>query len=77
VKKCSIYLYNFPQNITIPIFTSTAWSYEAQGPVKGSIKTIIMYRDTEENLIFCEVPATLQSSNPQQIQDILSNHKFL
>jgi len=28
-----------------------AWSFDAQGPVKGTIKVIVMQRDMEENLL--------------------------
>jgi len=33
-RKCTIYLYNIPENCNIPIFTSITWSYDSQGPVK-------------------------------------------
>jgi hypothetical protein len=42
VRKCTIYLYNIPEDITIPEFTSIAWSFEAGGPVKGSIAVVVI-----------------------------------
>jgi len=51
VKKCTLYLYNIPQEVTIPTFTSIAWSYDAQGPVKGSLVVVTMRRDRTGNLL--------------------------
>jgi len=40
VKKCTFYLYNILKKVTVPEFTSIAWSYDSQGPVKGSIVVV-------------------------------------
>jgi len=77
VKKCTICLYNIPHNVTVPEFTSTAWSFEAQGPVKGIIDTIIMYRDDEENLICYQVDKSLIENIPRNIGNILQDRKYL
>jgi hypothetical protein len=53
VSKCTIFLYNIPENATVPEFTSIAWSYDAQGPVKGAIKTIVMRRDSTNDHLLC------------------------
>jgi hypothetical protein len=45
VRKCTIYLYNIPEDCLIPKFTSIAWSHDAQGPVKGSIAVVTIHRD--------------------------------
>jgi hypothetical protein len=42
VKKCTIYLYNIPENTAILEFTSIAWSYDSQGPIKGSKAVVVM-----------------------------------
>jgi len=77
VNKCTILLYNVPENATIPEFTSIAWSYDARGPVKGSIKTIVMQRNTDDHLVCYQVPENLRANAPQPIQDILRTHKYL
>ncbi len=77
VKKCTICLYNIPHNVTVPEFTSTAWSFEAQGPVKGIIDTIIMYRDDDENLICYQVDKSLIENIPRNIGNILQDRKYL
>jgi len=77
VKKCILCLYNIPQNIPIPEFTSVAWSFDAQGLVKGTIKVIVMQRDMEENLLCYRVPPSLKKNMPQNVQDILENRKYL
>jgi len=58
VKKCTIYLYNVPHDTPIPAFTSIAWSFDAQGPVKGEIPTVTMFRDTNGQLICYNVSKT-------------------
>jgi len=77
VKKCILCLYNIPQNIPIPEFTSVAWSFDAQGLVKGTIKVPVMQRDMEENLLCYRVPPSLKKNMPQNVQDILENRKYL
>jgi hypothetical protein len=42
VNKCTILLYNIPEDANIPQFVSIAWSYDAQGPVKGYIRTVVL-----------------------------------
>jgi len=37
IKKCTIYLYNIPEDCNIPEFESIVWSYDSKDPVKGSI----------------------------------------
>jgi hypothetical protein len=54
-----------------------AWSFDAQGPVKGTIKVIVMQRDVEENLLCYRVPEALKKSMPQNVEDILKNRKYL
>jgi hypothetical protein len=56
---------------------SVAWSFDAQGPVKGTIKVIVMQRDMEENLLCYKVPEALKKSIPQNVKDILENRKYL
>jgi hypothetical protein len=51
VKKCTLFLFNIPHDIAIPDFTSIAWSYDAQGPVKGSIAVVVMQRDSAGHLL--------------------------
>lgn len=34
VKKCTVYLYNIPEDTIIPEFSSIAWSYDARGLIK-------------------------------------------
>jgi hypothetical protein len=53
VKKCTIYLYNIPENTIIPEFTSIAWSYDSQGLVKGSIEVVVICRDNENDNLIC------------------------
>jgi hypothetical protein len=53
VKKCSICLYNVPKNTEIPEFYSIAWSFDAQGPVKGIIETTVMQQDNESINLIC------------------------
>ena len=42
VNKCTTYLYNIPEDATVPKFMSTAWSYDAQGSVTGEIAVVVM-----------------------------------
>jgi len=77
VNKCTILLYNIPEDADIPEFTSIAWSYDARGPVKGSIKTIVMHRDSADRLLCYQVPENLRPNAPQPIRDILMTHKYL
>jgi hypothetical protein len=76
VNKCTILLYNIPENVTIPEFTSIAWSYNAKSPVKGAIKTIVMRRDSVNQLL-CQVPEQIRANAPQHIKDILMTSKYL
>jgi hypothetical protein len=65
VKKCIIYLYNIPEDMAIPEFTSIAWSYDSQGPLKGSIAVVVMHRDLENNCLICyQVPNDLRANAP-------------
>ena len=77
VRKCTIYLYNIPEDVQIPVFTSIAWSYDARGPIKGIIKTVVMRRDSENNLIYYDVPKPLRPNMPAHVQDILATRKYL
>jgi hypothetical protein len=77
VKKCTIYLYNIPQDIIIPTFTSIAWSYDARGPVKGTIAVVAMRRDSEGNLLCYDVPKSLRKDMPQHISNIFTIRKYL
>jgi len=77
VKKCTIYLYNIPHDTPIPVFTSIAWSFDAQGPAKGEIPTVTMFRDTNGRLICYNVSKDLMNNIPQHVKNILSNHKYL
>jgi hypothetical protein len=77
IKKCTLPLYNIPQEVVIPMFCSTAWSYDAQGPTQGSITVLTMRRDEDENLICYDVPPSIYSNLPQHIQEILSPRKYL
>jgi hypothetical protein len=78
VRKCTVFLYKIPEDAFIPEFTSVAWSYDSQGPVKGSIKVVVMRRDrTDGHLICYDIPKLLQDSAPQPIKDILAARKYL
>jgi len=73
VKKCTIYLYNIPEDTIIPEFTSMAWPYDSQGPVKGTIAVVVMRHDNEnDNLICYQVLKAKGENAPQHIKDILS-----
>ena len=76
VSKCTIILYNIPLGPT-PTFTSTAWSYDEGGPVTGNIKTIIVRRDNEENLIKYKIPDEQIKNAPDSIKDQQAIHKYL
>jgi len=77
VKKCSINLYNIPEDTPIPTFNSTALSFDVQGPIKGSIKTVIMRKDMEGNLICCQIPKEIRNSKAHYIKNILADRKYL
>jgi hypothetical protein len=77
VNKCTILLYNIPENVTIPEFTSISWSYDAKSPVKGAIKTIVMRRDSVNQLLCYQVPEQIRANAPQHIKDILMTSKYL
>jgi hypothetical protein len=77
MKKCMIYLYNIPQGTPIPEFTSTVWSFDAQGPMKGSIATVTMFRDIDGNLICYDVPKSFTNNMPDHIKLILADWKYL
>eukprot|EP00590_Aulacoseira_subarctica_P005294 CAMPEP_0172416722 /NCGR_PEP_ID=MMETSP1064-20121228/3216_1 /TAXON_ID=202472 /ORGANISM="Aulacoseira subarctica , Strain CCAP 1002/5" /LENGTH=1681 /DNA_ID=CAMNT_0013154579 /DNA_START=343 /DNA_END=5384 /DNA_ORIENTATION=- len=77
VKKCTIFLYNIPEGTIIPVFTSIAWSYDARGPFKGSIATVVMNRDPQGNLILYDVPTELRKDAPECIQNVLNQRKYL
>ena len=77
VRKCTVYLYNIPEDTPIPEFTSIAWSYDAQGPVKGVIAVVVVRRDAEGHLICYDVPQTLRKDMPAEIQATLALRKYL
>jgi hypothetical protein len=77
VKKCTVYLYNIPEDTIIPDFSSIAWSYDAQGPIKGSITTVVVRRDHDGNMILYDVPYELRKDAPDYIQRILIQRKYL
>jgi hypothetical protein len=77
VNKCTVYSYNIPDNAVIPQFTSIAWSYDAQGPVKGIIATVVLKRDQQDNILCYQVSDNLRKNIPQTIQDVLRTHKYL
>jgi hypothetical protein len=77
VKKCTLYLYNIPHDTIIPTFTSTAWSYDAQGPAQGSITVVAMRRNSNEHLIRYNVLGKLKNDVPYHIKNILSPCKYL
>ena len=77
IKKFTLYLYNIPQDVIIPTFTSTAWSSDAQGPVNGTIAVVTMQSDSEGNLICYEVDKSILNNIPTHIKDILNGHKYL
>jgi len=77
VKKCTLYLYNVPEGTEIPEFHSIAWSYDSQGPAKGTIATTVVKRDSENNLLCYQVDKTLLSQMPQPIRSVLATRKYL
>ena len=77
VRKCVIFLYNIPEQADIPTFHSIAWSYDAQGPVRGNIDTVVMHRDDDRNLICYDVPKHLREAASPNIQNILTQRKYL
>ena len=76
VSKCTIILYNIPLGPN-PTFTSTAWSYDEGGPVTGNIKTVIVRRDNEGNLIKYKIPDEQIKNAPDSIKDQQAIHKYL
>jgi len=76
VKKFTIYLYNIPEDITVPEYTSIAWSYDSQGPVKGSIATVVMRRDSVDNSLICYHVANRENA-PPFIKNVLLLRKYL
>jgi hypothetical protein len=70
-------MYNIPEDAEVPNFTSTAWSYDAQGPVTGLITVVIMRRDSHDRLICYQVPNTIQEPATQPIKDVLAPRKYL
>ena len=77
VRKCTVTLYNIPEDKIVPEFTSIAWSYDAQGPIKGNIAVVVMRRDQDNNLICYDVPKPLRREMPLEIQNIFSVRKYL
>jgi hypothetical protein len=64
VKKCTIYLYNIPEGVEVPSFSSIAWSYDARGPIKGLIATVVVRRNIDGNMILYDVPDDLLKDAP-------------
>ncbi len=54
-------------------FTSIAWAYDAQGPVKGVIKPIVMQRDQQCNLLCYKVDKEIRDHAPAHIKAVLKN----
>ena len=77
VRKCTIYLYNITEDVQIPSFTSIAWSYDAQGPVKGSIAVVLMQRDAEGHLLCYDVENSIREQMPDNVKNILAVQKYL
>jgi hypothetical protein len=78
VNKCTVYLYNIPESAAVPTFTSIAWSYDNQGPVKGNIATVVMRRENDTNHLLCyDVPQPLWDTAPEHIKNILKPRKYL
>lgn len=77
VRKCTVYLYNIPEEAIIPDFSSIAWSYDACRPIKGSIKTVVVRRDPQGNLIMYNVPMEPRNNASEFIQQILAQRKYL
>jgi hypothetical protein len=77
VKKCTINLYNIPQGTPIPTLHSTAWSFDSQGPTKGNIEAVTMFRDSNRNSVCYEVEKSIPRSMPQNIKNILADHKYM
>jgi len=77
VKKCTIYLYNIPVDTEIPQFTSIAWSHDTKGPVNGVIATVVVSRDSQNNLLCYQVPETMRHLAPAHITAALDTRKYL
>jgi hypothetical protein len=77
VKKCTMYLYNIPDEAIIPEFISIAWAYDAHGPAKGSIVTVAVRNDSKGNMLIHDVPYDLNNDAPDHIQRILAQQKYL
>ena len=66
-----------PADAVILEFTSIAWSYDARGPVKGSIATVTVRRDPDGNMLIYDVPHELRKDAPEHIQNVLAQRKYL
>jgi hypothetical protein len=77
VGKCTLYLYNIPQDAVVPTFTSTVWSYDSQGPANGIIAVVIMRRDSLDRLICYQVSGAILDQAPEHIRAILVTRKYL
>jgi hypothetical protein len=77
VKKCTIYLYNIPEGVEVPSFSSIAWSYDARGPIKGLIATVVVRRDIDGNMVLYDVPDDILKDAPDYIQRLLAQRKYL
>ena len=78
VRKCTVYLYNIPEDVEVPEFNSIAWSFDAHGPVKGTIRTVIMRRENISNRLLCyHVPQATRENAPEHVKQILSPRKYL
>jgi hypothetical protein len=77
VKKCILCLYNIPHDTIIPEFTSIAWSFEARGPMKGTISVTTMRRDQDETLICYSILDPIKDNMSPDIKNILENRKYL
>lgn len=78
VKKCTIYLYNIPDNVEVPEFYSIAWSYDSHGPLKGSIKTVMMQQDSITNHLLCyQAPKTIYDLASTHIKHVLNPRTLL
>jgi hypothetical protein len=78
VRKCTTYLYNIPENVEIPEFSSIAWSYDSRGPVKGVITTVVMRHDCDNNHLLCyQVPKPIRDLALDHIKLVLNHRKYL
>jgi hypothetical protein len=73
VKKCTIYLFNIPENAVIPEFMT----YDSQGPAKGAIAVVVIRQDHSNDPLICyQVPESIRNEVPQHIIDILVPRKL-